>query len=1028
MNEIEFLKQELEKERNLRKNLEISLKESENKSNFFKLILDEVNEAINVADEFGQLIFCNKKSAINLGYSQEELLNKKVFDVEAFYPTFESWNNHFQELKKEKLLSVITKNIKSNGSTFPVEVNAKYLEQNKKTYAIAILRDISEKYNKEKEIINLKNFLSNVLNGSPIGIMTFKSIRDLENKIIDFELLLANPISGKLLNIDIDKSIGKRLLLERIINKNNGYFDICSKVVETSKNVDFEFFYKDENVNSWFYNVIVKQDDGFTVFFSDITNRKNNEIELERKNTYLQSIFNAFPDIFFRLDKNGLILDYQAGSEADLYVPPSVFLGKNCRDVLPHYIGEIIYQKVKESIKLNISSSFEYELPIENGHFEARVLPIGKDEAISVVRNISDRKESEIKLQKSLKYLSDLQFAINQSAIVSVTDENGIIKSVNDTYCDISGYSKDELINNSHKIVNSKYHPKEFFQDLWEKIQSGNIWKGEVRNKKKNGKVFWVYQTIVPFFNQENEVYQYMSISFDISIRKDVEQELIIAKDEAETASAAKSNFLANMSHELRTPLNAIIGYSEMLIEEAQEEKNENMVSDLERIVVSGRHLLSLINDVLDLSKIEAGKMELFYENFNLSNLLNDVLTTIKPSIDKNQNILNIKCSHSDLEIYSDLKKIKQILINLLSNASKFTNKDEIILNINYEKFDKKALLTFEVIDHGIGISKEQMDKLFQSFSQADSSTTRKYGGSGLGLVITQKLAKMMGGDINVESEISNGSIFIVKIPISLNTPIIKEDEIKELVIIDEKKDNKSILIISDNLKLLNLIQDKMLKNGLNVIMAFDIIESINIAKKEKPIAITLDLMMDNTDAWEILKNLKSHPDTENIPLIIVSLLNDKVRTYTIEPHKIGKESISKVLNHYFKNNSKRNILIVDDDVDTRNILRKNLVKHGCFVMEADNGESALEKVEKNKPDLILLDLMMPKVDGFKFINLLEEKEYSNSIPIIILTSKDVTNEDKEKLNKFAIKILRKGEYNINELMKYIENTIKHLS
>lgn len=369
------------------------------------------------------------------------------------------------------------------------------------------------------------------------------------------------------------------------------------------------------------------------------------------------------------------------------------------------------------------------------------------------------------------RFRQDISNALDASSIVAITDDKGVITYVNDKFCEISKYSRDELIGKTHRVINSGHHPKSFFKEMWDTIKAGNVWRGEVKNRAKDGSYYWMNTTIVPFLNDDASPHHYISIRTDITDRVTAQTELAertaqLAKahDEAIRANMIKSQFLANMSHELRTPLNAIIGYSEMLIEEAEELSLQTMAEDLIKIRNAGNHLLALINDILDISKIEAGKMEVSMETFGLSEVVEDVVSTVLPLIEAKGNQLTTSCVEG-AELTNDEVKLRQILMNLLSNANKFTDAGFIHLAVEPEVRDGKNGYAFRVQDTGIGMTPEQIGKLFQPFTQVDASTTRKYGGTGLGLAISQRLSHMMGGNIQVESIYGKGTTFICWLP-----------------------------------------------------------------------------------------------------------------------------------------------------------------------------------------------------------------------------------------------------------------------
>jgi hypothetical protein len=369
------------------------------------------------------------------------------------------------------------------------------------------------------------------------------------------------------------------------------------------------------------------------------------------------------------------------------------------------------------------------------------------------------------------RFRQDISNALDASSIVAITDDKGVITYVNDKFCEISKYTREELIGKTHRIINSGHHPKAFFKEMWDTIRAGKIWRGEVKNRAKDGTYYWMNTTIVPFLNEDSTPHHYISIRTDITDRVIAQTELAertaqLAKahDEAIQANLIKSQFLANMSHELRTPLNAIIGYSEMLMEEAEELGLPTIAEDLAKIRNAGNHLLALINDILDISKIEAGKMDVSMETFSLSDVVQDVVSTVCPLIETKGNQLTTSCVEG-AEMTNDELKLRQILMNLLSNANKFTDAGSIHLRVAPEARDGQDGYVFHVQDTGIGMTPEQMSKLFQPFTQADASTTRKYGGTGLGLAISKRFSNMMGGDIEVESKFGSGTTFTCWLP-----------------------------------------------------------------------------------------------------------------------------------------------------------------------------------------------------------------------------------------------------------------------
>jgi signal transduction histidine kinase/DNA-binding response OmpR family regulator len=507
-------------------------------------------------------------------------------------------------------------------------------------------------------------------------------------------------------------------------------------------------------------------------------------------------------------------------------------------------------------------------------------------------------------------------------------------------------------------------------------------------------------------------------------------QQLQTLNAELERASKAKSDFLASMSHELRTPLNAIIGYSEMLQEEAEDLGAADFIPDLQKILAAGKHLLALINDILDLSKIEAGKMDLFLETFDIAPMVQDVGTTIMPLVEKNANTLAVRCPDYLGTMRADLTKVRQALFNLLSNACKFTTRGTITLAVSRDMVHGAGWMTFQVSDTGIGMTPEQLGKLFQAFSQAEASTTRQYGGTGLGLAITRHFCQMMGGDITVKSAVAQGSTFTIRLPAEVADPkatLAPRTEALPASVLPEGA--PTVLVIDDDPTVHDLMQRFLSKEGVHVVTAAGGEEGLRLAKTLRPAAITLDVLMPGMDGWAVLTALKADPALADIPVIMLTIVDDKTMGYTLGASDylskpIDWDRLTAVLQQYHCAHPPCPVLIVEDEAAMRDMLRRMLARAGWTVTEAVNGREALERVAENQPEIILLDLMMPEMDGFAFLEALRQQEAWQAIPVVVLTAKDLTPHDRQRLNGYVERLLQKGTYSQEELLREVRTLV----
>jgi signal transduction histidine kinase/DNA-binding response OmpR family regulator len=494
-----------------------------------------------------------------------------------------------------------------------------------------------------------------------------------------------------------------------------------------------------------------------------------------------------------------------------------------------------------------------------------------------------------------------------------------------------------------------------------------------------------------------------------------------------EQASQHKSQFLANMSHELRTPLNAIIGYSEILQEDAVDLGQDNLVADLKKIESAGRHLLGLINDILDLSKIEAGKMDIYLEDVEIVPLLEEVRSIIVPMAEKNGNVLEYRLADNLGSMRTDRTKLKQSLLNLFSNGSKFTQNGRLTLDAKRFETDK-PMVSFAISDTGIGMTEEQLGRLFQAFNQADASTTKKYGGTGLGLAITRNFCQLLGGDVTVTSRPGEGSTFTIMLPDSPVAPVqAKATDAPPLSV--EVDAAPMVLVVDDDPTARDLLSANLKGAGYRLLQASSGDEALSLARSMRPDAITLDVMMPKPDGWDVLSALKADADLRDIPVVIITMLSDRGIGLSLGAVEVLTKPVERAqLTALIHNLVRREgpVLVVEDDAGAREMIRQTIEKMSLPVAEADNGVQALGWLGKHPmPAVILLDLMMPEMDGFEVLDALAAHAQWREIPVIVITAKQLTAAERERLLGQARKVIEKGGASRLDIVAAINEAVR---
>ena len=613
--------------------------------------------------------------------------------------------------------------------------------------------------------------------------------------------------------------------------------------------------------------------------------------------------------------------------------------------------------------------------------------------------------------------LDDQKFALDQHAIVSMTDAHGRITYANDLFCAISGYAREDLLGQNHRIIGSGTHDRAFFADLWSTISGGRVWHGEICNRKRNAGLYWVNATLVPLTGENGRITQYIAIRTDISARKEAERAMVAAKEAAEEASRVKSDFLANMSHEIRTPMNGVIGMTDLVLDT---ELTADQREYLGIVKSSADALLQIVNDILDFSKIEAGHMRLESIGFSLDETLRDTIRSLAiRGHQKNLEVLlNVAPDVPD-RLLGDPGRLRQIIVNLVGNAIKFTFAGEIEVTVRMAETQgpTDATIAFSVRDTGIGIAQEKLQSIFESFSQADSSTTRRYGGTGLGLTISSQLVAMMGGSITVSSRLGEGSLFAFTLTLpygSRSSPAryqaaIRLHGLAALVVVDNPTAGRLLCDMLSEWK----IDPVLVSSGAAAMEALAQAESTG-----RHFALTLiDSHMSPMSGFELIALLRgSHPQSGGAPVVL--LAPDRQREDAVRCGALGvgaylakpvsrAELFAAVMGALGEPVLARTrpdrrraprapvrplkLLVAEDNPVNQTLALRLLEKQGHEVRLAGNGVEAVREWTEGYFDAILMDVDMPLMNGYEATQRIRAVEASEAggqhIPIIAMTA-----------------------------------------
>ncbi len=697
-----------------------------------------------------------------------------------------------------------------------------------------------------------------------------------------------------------------------------------------------------------------------------------------------------------------------------------------------HYLERVVWGREPKIIG---KGAREVEGRRKDGSFfpldlSVSMIGSGKDALfVGILRDITERVAMEKNAKEQAAFQAALLDAVPNP--IFVKDLNLRYTAFNRAYEEAFGMRREDFIGKTVLDADYLAEAREGYHESdKELIEKGGFTRDQYAARFADGEEHEVLYWRRTFDLSDGKPGGMLGLLIDITDRKQMELEMAAAQEQAETANKTKSEFLANMSHELRTPMNAIIGYGEMLIEDAEDEGQDDMIPDLDKIVTAGKHLLQLINDVLDISKVEAGHMDMYLEEFDITKMIEDAASTVTTLVEKNNNVLDIQIEEDIGSMVADMTKVRQMVFNLVSNAAKFTSDGTVGIQAGTMDKKGKPFIRLAVTDTGIGIPEDKLDHIFEEFTQADSSTTRNYGGTGLGLALVRRFTIMMGGDVRVESTPGEGSAFILEIP-ALVVVTDKEPASEHTEPVEDIESKKAsiekILVIDDDDTARRLVTRHLEAEGYTVISTDEGARGIELAKSEKPAAITCDILMPNVDGWDVLKALKADPETKSIPIIMVSMVDDDKKGLALGAAEhlrkpINREQLQEVIAKYVKTSG--TVLVVEDDPVTQKVISKALSSENITTLLANNGQEALDVLKDHWPNLILLDLMMPVMDGFEFLDNFRELDGADKVPVIVVTAKDMSARERKDLGSRVAGVVAKEENYLKDLVHNVNMVV----
>ena len=778
-----------------------------------------------------------------------------------------------------------------------------------------------------------------------------------------------------------------------------------------------------------------------------VESKEQVEGKLREVQSQYREIFNGVNDAIIVESLSGKVLDVNKRACEMFGWSHEEFLSKTLRDMVPPEFHTLLPNAGERD--LSEKTLYTTNMRANGEHFpvavRGRVQEVGnKKRLLVVVRDITEQKKAEEELLK----LSRATF--QSPAAIVITDLQGTIEYVNPAFTEVTGYTREEAVGENPRVLQSGMHHTEFYEELWKTIATGDIWRGEFRNKNKDGRFFWESASISPVANSEGEITHCVAVKEDITERKQVMNDLQKAKEVAEDAARAKADFLANMSHEIRTPLNAIFGMTGLMLDTPLNAEQQDF---METIRSGSDTLLSVINDILDFSKIEAGKMELEQQPFCVRNCIEEALELLaEKAAAKAIEIAYIVDEYTPFIVIGDVTRLRQILVNLLNNAIKFTEQGEVVIYLKSHLIENNQHeLHFSVRDTGIGIPANKIGKLFQSFSQVDSSTTRRYGGTGLGLAISSKLVENMGGNIWVESEEGKGSTFHFTIVVDVDAnaaPQVSQS-------VQPALEGKRVIIVDDNATNRTILTKQTESWGMKPQAVASGAEALAFLKQNADFDLAIiDMQMPEMDGFSLAQEIERMARYASLPIIILTSImrkqtrssDVKISAFLNKPIKTSNlfNALINVINvaPELKTAPKKSvvfdpetaarhplrILLAEDNIVNQKVALSILKRLGYRADVAANGLEVLDAVERQSYDLIFMDIQMPEMDGDEATRKIRARCDLKVQPYIIAMTAHSLEGDREKYIAQGMDDYVSKPIIIEELVRALEKAPQTLS